>query len=48
MTPMTDDMFMFDELESFRIIFLKDSKGKVTGLLGIYDDGHADKSKRTN
>ncbi len=48
MTPMAEDTFMFDELDSFRIIFLKDSKGKTTGLLGIYDDGHADRSKRTN
>jgi retinol-binding protein 3 len=46
MTPMSDDTFMFRDIQYFRVKFEKDDSGKVTGLTGIYDDGHTDKSKR--
>ena len=46
MTPMGDDTFMFRDIQYFRVKFEKDESGKVTGLTGLYDDGHNDKSKR--
>ena len=48
MTPMTEDTFMFKDLEFFRLKFIKDSNGNVTEVTGLYDDGHTDKSKRTD
>jgi C-terminal processing protease CtpA/Prc len=44
MTPVSENTFMLKELEYFRIKFEKDSNGEVTGLTGMYDDGHSDKS----
>lgn len=48
MTPMTDDTFMFKDLEYFRLKFVKDALGVVYEVNGLYDDGHVDKSKKTN
>lgn len=48
MTAMSEDTFMFKDLDYFRIKFTKDSNGNVNGLTGIYDDGHNDSSPRTN
>ncbi len=48
MTPMTEDTFMFRDIEYFRLKFVKDALGNVTEVNGLYDDGHQDKSKRTN
>lgn len=48
MTPMTEDTFMFKDLEYFRLKFVKDALGVVYEVNGLYDDGHVDKSKRTN
>jgi C-terminal processing protease CtpA/Prc len=47
-TPMSNDTFMFKDIEYFRIKFEKDSNGNVTGITGIYDDGHIDSSPKTN
>jgi C-terminal processing protease CtpA/Prc len=46
MTAMSKDIFMFKDIDYFRIQFNKDSNGKVTELIGIYDDGHKDKSQK--
>jgi len=46
MTPMSNDTFMFKEIDYFRIRFEKDSNGNVTGLTGLYDDGHNDNSPK--
>ncbi|MBE2226611.1 MAG: S41 family peptidase [Ignavibacteria bacterium] len=48
MTPMTEDTFMFKDLEYFRLKFVKDDSGTVIEVNGLYDNGHVDKSKRTN
>ncbi len=47
LTPMSENTFMFKEIEFFRIRFEKDSSGKVTGLTGLYDDGKTDSSPRS-
>lgn len=48
MIPMSDDTFMLKDLEHFRIKFIKDASGNSIELNGLYDDGHEDRSKRTN
>jgi retinol-binding protein 3 len=48
MIPMAENMFRIEDLTYFRIKFNKDSDGKVTEFIGLYDDGHSDKSMRTN
>lgn len=48
MTPMTDDTFMFKDLEYFRLKFIKDALGNAIEVNGLYNDGHIDRSKRTN
>lgn len=48
MIPMSDDTFMFKDLEHFRIRFIKDASGNSIELNGLYDDGHEDRSKRTD
>lgn len=48
MTAMTEDTFMFRDIDYFRIKFLKDSNGKVTEVNGLYDNGDVDKSQRTD
>jgi len=39
MTPLSDNLFMLEGLDYFRIQFEKDEKGNVIKLVGIYDDG---------
>jgi len=48
LTYMSDDTFMFNDIEYFRIKFERDSAGNITGITGIYDDGHTDSSPKTN
>lgn len=48
MIPMTEDTFMFKDLEYFRLKFIKDALGNAIEVNGLYDDGHQDRSKRTN
>lgn len=48
MTPISDDTFMFKDIDYFRLKFVKDSAGNVTEVNGLYDDGNMDKSARTN
>lgn len=48
MIPMSEDTFMFKDLEYFRLKFVKDALGVVYEVNGLYDDGHQDRSKRTN
>ncbi|MFI5144945.1 MAG: S41 family peptidase, partial [Ignavibacteria bacterium] len=44
MIPLSTDVFGFRELDFFKLRFDRDSGGKITGLTGIYNDGHTDKS----
>jgi hypothetical protein len=48
MIPMAENMFRIKDLPYFRAKFNKDVEGKVTEFIGLYDDGHSDKSVRTN
>jgi retinol-binding protein 3 len=48
MTPISEDTFMFKDIDYFRLKFVKDSNGNVTEVNGLYDDGNVDKSVRTN
>lgn len=47
MISMAENMFRVLDLNYFRIKFNKDSDGKITEFIGLYDDGHNDKSMRT-
>jgi len=47
MLPMADNMFRIGEVPYFRIKFNKDSNGKITEFIGLYNDGHSDRSVRT-
>jgi retinol-binding protein 3 len=48
MTPLAPDTFVFDDMRQFRIKFVSDAQGRVTGLSGVYDDGHQDNSPKTS
>lgn len=41
--PLAEDLFIFDAAPMFRLKVLKED-GKVTGLKGLYDNGHTDLS----
>jgi C-terminal processing protease CtpA/Prc len=48
LTPMSEDTFMIKEVGYFRVKFVKDSSGKITELVGMYDDGKTDRSEKTD
>lgn len=48
LTPMSEDTFMIKDLGYFRIKFVKDTSGKITELVGMYDDGKTDRSEKTD
>ncbi|MEO8446327.1 MAG: S41 family peptidase [bacterium] len=48
LTPMSEDTFMIKEVSYFRVKFVKDSSGKVSQIIGLYDDGKTDSSDRTD
>lgn len=48
MIPMTENKFMFKEIEAFRIEFVKGPDGTITQLIGNYDNGQKDVSERAN
>lgn len=45
--PMGNDTFMLENLDYFRIKFVKDKSGKAVELIGMYDNGDSDSNKRT-
>jgi hypothetical protein len=47
MSPISNDTFSLDELNSFRLKFVTNQNGAVTEVVGQYDDGHTDASPRT-
>ena len=47
MIPISESLFRFEEVDFFRVQFITDQSGKVTGLKGLYDDGYEDYSERT-
>jgi retinol-binding protein 3 len=48
LTPMTDSLFTVESVPYFRLRFVKDASGAITGVEGIYDDGRRDSSPRTS
>ncbi|MGB8657559.1 MAG: S41 family peptidase [Candidatus Zixiibacteriota bacterium] len=48
MIPLSQDTFIFDELRYFRLKFVSDSTGRVTEVVGMYNDGRTDSSARTS
>ena len=48
MVPMSQDTFIFDELRYFRLKFNSDATGRITEVIGIYNDGRSDSSPRTS
>ena len=47
MIPLGDDWFKLDDLDYFRLHFMKNKNGKVIELVGVYDDGSRAANKRT-
>ncbi|MDH4158390.1 MAG: S41 family peptidase [candidate division Zixibacteria bacterium] len=47
LTPMGQDMFLLEELDIFRIQFVRDESGAVSELIGLYDNGFRDSNERT-
>lgn len=48
MTAISEDTFMFKDIDFFRLKFIKDANGNVTEINGLYDNGDVDKSTRNN
>ena len=46
MSPISEDTFMLMDIPYFRIKFDRDASGNVTGITGIYDDGHTDNTPK--
>ena len=47
MIPMSNDLFMFKEVDYFRMKIITED-GVVKGIMGMYDDGNADKNLKSN
>ena len=46
MIPLSDELFMFKELDYFRIKVIKEN-GEIKGLMGMYDNGSTDTSLKS-
>jgi hypothetical protein len=46
MIPMSEDVFRFDEIDYFRLKVATDGNGEPIELIGMYDDGHTDRSPK--
>jgi len=46
MVPMKDDMFMFNDIDYFRVKFIKEGN-KVIALEGNYDNGRTDRNDKS-
>jgi len=47
MIPLSDDLFMFKEIDYFRIKIIKED-GVLKGIMGMYDNGTTDKNLKSN
>jgi retinol-binding protein 3 len=45
--PMATDKFALDGLDNFRVQFVRDGTGSVVEFVGMYDDGHTDRTPKT-
>jgi hypothetical protein len=48
MIPMSDNMFMFDEIDFFRVEIETDQAGNPTCIIGYYANGFTDRTPRTD
>ena len=48
MIPLDEKTFGFDQLDYFRVRFARDASGRVEKLIGIYDNGDTDESRRSS
>lgn len=48
LTPMSENTFMLNEIDYFRLKFESDSSGNIISVTGLYDDGNTDSSPRKN
>jgi hypothetical protein len=46
--PIAPDLFQHSKSEFFRIKFLRDSQGTISGLVGLYQDGRREENKKVN
>ncbi|MFC1853338.1 S41 family peptidase [candidate division CSSED10-310 bacterium] len=46
MIPLKENLFALEDLDYFRIKFSLDEQGRITELIGLYDNGMSDVSKR--
>lgn len=46
MIPLANDLFMFKEIDYFRIKIIKED-GVVNSVMGMYDDGRTDKNLKS-
>jgi hypothetical protein len=46
MVPMKEDLFMFDDVDYFRVKFIKEGI-KVVALEGNYDNGRTDRNDKS-
>ena len=47
MTLLAEDIFMFKDAEFFRLKFVRNNDGQITGLTGLYENGQKDMSMKT-
>ncbi len=47
LVSMGKDLFGLEGLEYFRLKFMRDSNGRIDGVIGMYDNGQQDRSART-
>jgi hypothetical protein len=45
--PLKENLFAVEDLDYFRIEMIRDKNGNISELVGIYDDGRKDVSKKT-
>ncbi len=46
MVAMSEDTFVFKDIAYFRLKVEMDNDGNPTALIGLYDDGHTDRSPK--
>jgi len=46
MIPMTEDTFWFEDIDYFRLKFVRDADSQVIEVNGLYDNGHIDRNPR--
>ena len=44
--PAGSDLFLVEGMEGFRVLFQRNAEGRVTGITGLYEDGHTDENPR--